>query len=138
MAAVGNAVKQMDAQQIADFESKGSIALAGETLSAGEIKVFLAFALLVCWCSHAITGHLPCSWDRYGAAHEAKGEDNKQISNRSHDQYTNAAECAVCLAESGTSKNSCSMPGIRLGFSLSLTVAVDGHANPCIRSTLQQ
>ncbi|CAL5221457.1 g3649 [Coccomyxa viridis] len=39
MAAVGNAVRQMDAQQIAEFESKGSITLAGESLSAGEIKV---------------------------------------------------------------------------------------------------
>ena len=44
MAAVGNAVKQMDAQQIAEFESKGSVTLAGETLSAGEIKVSPALA----------------------------------------------------------------------------------------------
>ena len=39
MGAVGNAVKQMSAQQIAEFESKGSISLAGETLGAGDIKV---------------------------------------------------------------------------------------------------
>jgi len=40
MGAVGNAVKQMSAQQIAEFESKGSIGLAGEILGAGDIKVF--------------------------------------------------------------------------------------------------
>ena len=39
MGAVGNAVKQMSAQQIAEFESKGSISLAGEPLGAGDIKV---------------------------------------------------------------------------------------------------
>ena len=60
MAAVGNAVKQMNAQQIADFESKGSINLAGETLSAGEIKVPLTLPLLTHWRSHAVqcTGHV--------------------------------------------------------------------------------
>lgn len=39
MAAVGNAVQQMSAEQIAEYESKGSIALAGEVLNAGDIKV---------------------------------------------------------------------------------------------------
>ena len=39
MAAVGNAVKQMSAQQIAEYESSGSITLAGEVLTAGEIRV---------------------------------------------------------------------------------------------------
>ena len=42
MGAVGNAVKQMSAQQIAEFESKGSISLAGETLGAGDIKACLS------------------------------------------------------------------------------------------------
>ena len=39
MAAVGSAVKQMSAQQIAEYESSGSITLAGEVLTAGEIRV---------------------------------------------------------------------------------------------------
>ena len=39
MAAVGSAVKQMSAQQIAEYEASGSITLAGEVLTAGEIKV---------------------------------------------------------------------------------------------------
>ena len=39
MAAVGNAVKQMSAQQIAEYESSGSITLAGEVLTSGEIRV---------------------------------------------------------------------------------------------------
>ncbi len=39
MAAVGNAVQQMGAEQIAEYETKGSITLAGEVLSAGDIKV---------------------------------------------------------------------------------------------------
>ena len=39
MGAVGNAVQQMSAEQVAEYESKGSIALAGEVLNAGDIKV---------------------------------------------------------------------------------------------------
>ena len=39
MAAVGNAVQHMSAEQVAEYESKGSIALAGEVLNAGDIKV---------------------------------------------------------------------------------------------------
>ncbi len=54
MAAVGNAVKQMNAQQIAEFESKGSITLAGESLSAGEIKVQSTLPFLQLR-SHAVT-----------------------------------------------------------------------------------
>ena len=45
MAAVGNAVKQMSAQQIAEYESSGSITLAGAVLTAGEIRV-LYFLLM--------------------------------------------------------------------------------------------
>ena len=39
MVAVGSAVKQMSAQQIAEYESSGSITLAGEVLTTGEIRV---------------------------------------------------------------------------------------------------
>lgn len=39
MGAVGNAVQQMSAEQVGEYESKGSIALAGEVLNAGDIKV---------------------------------------------------------------------------------------------------
>ena len=45
MAAVGSAVKQMSAQQIAEYESSGSITLAGAVLTAGEIRV-LYFLLM--------------------------------------------------------------------------------------------
>ena len=54
MAAVGNAVKQMDAQQIAQFESEGSITLAGESISAGEIKVSPTVAPCIHRRSHAV------------------------------------------------------------------------------------
>ena len=50
MAAGGSAVKQMSAQQIAEYESCGSITLAGEVLTAGEIRVL----------------HLPILWPSVG------------------------------------------------------------------------
>ena len=69
MAAVGNAVKQMDAQQIAEFESKGSVTLAGETLSAGEIKVRAMHASLSSGAAfHTVPAPFWSATD--GAAHE--------------------------------------------------------------------
>ena len=59
MAAVGNAVKQMNAEQIAEFESKGSISLAGEVLNAGEIKVAFPASLQILFV--ALYTRIPCS-----------------------------------------------------------------------------
>ena len=39
MAKIGKAVKGMTTQQILDFEAQGTIALEGESLGAGEIRV---------------------------------------------------------------------------------------------------